>query len=264
MGCPNGALFDPAANSWRPIADAPATLVGRAFGTAVWTGKWVVVWGGLTHDSAGNLLYLGDGARYDPALDVWLPVSTANAPTPRARHSAVWTGTKMIVWGGENVPNYVGDGAAYDPDLDAWAPISSVGAPRARNFAAATWTGQDMIVMSGHDDAGYFRDGGLFDPLTGTWRMLWIPAPDGFISSNEIAWTGNEVLTWSGASGGNWGGLFDPLTKGWREMAPPPMGFAKRVPEVLAWTGTEMIVWGGQTFGEAALTLSDGAVFDPP
>jgi hypothetical protein len=121
-----------------------------------------------------------------------------------------------------------------------------------------------MIVMSGHDDAGYFRDGGLFDPLTGSWQRLGIPAPDGFISSDQIAWTGNEVLTWSGSASGNWGGLFDPLTKGWREMAPPPMGFAKRVPEVLAWTGTEMIVWGGQTFGEAALTLSDGAVFDPP
>ena len=91
-GCPDGALFDPAANSWRPITAAPATLAGREFGTAVWTGKWVIVWGGLTNDSAGNLIYLGDGARYDPALDVWSPVSLPNAPTPRARHSAVWTG----------------------------------------------------------------------------------------------------------------------------------------------------------------------------
>ena len=139
-GVRTARFLDPTANSWRPVAAAPATLTGREFGSAVWTGKWVIVWGGLTNDSAGNLLYLGDGARYDPSLAVWLPVSTANAPSPRARQGAVWTGTQMIIWGGENYPDYLGDGAAYDPALDAWASISSVGAPRARNYAAATWT----------------------------------------------------------------------------------------------------------------------------
>src|SRR5947199_6173741 len=32
--------------------------------------------------------------------DTWTATSTTNAPSPRAFHSAVWTGTEMIIWGG--------------------------------------------------------------------------------------------------------------------------------------------------------------------
>ena len=32
--------------------------------------------------------------------DTWTPTSTTNAPTARNQHSAVWTGSEMIVWGG--------------------------------------------------------------------------------------------------------------------------------------------------------------------
>ncbi|HET8947914.1 MAG TPA: hypothetical protein VFQ07_13110, partial [Candidatus Polarisedimenticolia bacterium] len=42
----------------------------------------------------------------------------------RSGHTAVWTGTQMIVWGG-----YVGDGldtrGRYDPTTDAWTPVST-------------------------------------------------------------------------------------------------------------------------------------------
>jgi hypothetical protein len=43
--------------------------------------------------------YFGDGARYDPKTDTWSSLSITDAPTPRAEHSAVWTGSEMIVWG---------------------------------------------------------------------------------------------------------------------------------------------------------------------
>ena len=33
--------------------------------------------------------------------DEWGATSTANAPSPREDHTAVWTGSEMIVWGGE-------------------------------------------------------------------------------------------------------------------------------------------------------------------
>ena len=32
--------------------------------------------------------------------DTWTATSTTNAPTARAGHTAVWTGSEMIVWGG--------------------------------------------------------------------------------------------------------------------------------------------------------------------
>jgi hypothetical protein len=40
------------------------------------------------------------GGRYDPAIDSWKSISTSNAPNTGLGHTAVWTGTEMIVWGG--------------------------------------------------------------------------------------------------------------------------------------------------------------------
>ena len=34
--------------------------------------------------------------------DTWTPTSTTNAPDARDGHTAVWTGSEMIVWGGYN------------------------------------------------------------------------------------------------------------------------------------------------------------------
>jgi hypothetical protein len=36
--------------------------------------------------------------------DTWTATSTTNAPSPRDGHTAVWTGTEMIVWGAINNP----------------------------------------------------------------------------------------------------------------------------------------------------------------
>jgi hypothetical protein len=55
----------------------------------------MLVWGGYD-DSGLNLT----GGRYDPATDTWAATSTVNAPSARIYHTAVWTGTEMIVWGG--------------------------------------------------------------------------------------------------------------------------------------------------------------------
>ena len=36
--------------------------------------------------------------------DTWINTSTTNAPQPREFHTAIWTGTEMIVWGGKMAP----------------------------------------------------------------------------------------------------------------------------------------------------------------
>ena len=38
--------------------------------------------------------------RYNPATGSWTPTNTTNAPFARHLHTAVWTGSEMIVWGG--------------------------------------------------------------------------------------------------------------------------------------------------------------------
>jgi hypothetical protein len=41
------------------------------------------------------------GGRYDLATDSWQPTAMAGAPSPGSSHRPVWTGTRVIVWGGQ-------------------------------------------------------------------------------------------------------------------------------------------------------------------
>ena len=47
-------------------------------------------------------------------FDAWGATSTTNAPDARTSHTAVWTGTEMIVWGGTNFSNYLNTGGRLD------------------------------------------------------------------------------------------------------------------------------------------------------
>jgi hypothetical protein len=44
--------------------------------------------------------------------DTWTPTSTTNAPTARGGHTAVWTGSEMIIWGGTSDST----GGRYNPE----------------------------------------------------------------------------------------------------------------------------------------------------
>jgi hypothetical protein len=100
----------------------------------------MIVWGGDTTDSSTSG-FLNTGAHYSPATDLWRTVVSANAPSPRGRHAAVWTGDEMIVWGGEDavppedpledvvevgilvVGDYDGDGLCGADDCDEINPF---------------------------------------------------------------------------------------------------------------------------------------------
>jgi hypothetical protein len=76
----------------------------------------MIVWGG--DELSGS--FLQDGGRYDPSLGTWSPTSLARAPYYRYRHTAVWTGDAMIVWGGWFCfnPNPLHSGGVYFADAD--------------------------------------------------------------------------------------------------------------------------------------------------
>ena len=65
--------------------------------------------------------------------DTWTPTSLTNAPTARAGHTAVWTGSEMIVWGGgASGPSYFKTGGRYNPSTDSWTATNATDAPDAR------------------------------------------------------------------------------------------------------------------------------------
>lgn len=114
----DGASFDPAADTWQQLARSP--LSARAYPVSVWTGRQVLFWGGQAPGPGGRNRFFADGAGYDPATNTWQKI----APAPlsaRAQAYGVWTGTRMIVFGGTTAADQVApaDGAVYDPASDS-------------------------------------------------------------------------------------------------------------------------------------------------
>jgi hypothetical protein len=119
----------------------------------------MIVWGGL---GAGSL---NTGGQYDPA-DSWTATTTSGAPTARFGPKAVWTGSKMIVWGGTpDGSSGLNTGGQYDP-ADSWTATTTTGAPAARLVHTAVWTGTKMIVWGGIDGTNTLNTGGRYGFLS--------------------------------------------------------------------------------------------------
>jgi len=171
-----GGAYDPLNNSWTAMSTETGVPVGRIDHAAVWTGAEMIVWGGksISGPSPGST-----GGRYDPLTDSWTATSMdADVPTERGDFTAVWTGTEMIVWGGDyNDP--VNTGARYDPLTDGWTATSTdAGVPTARATHAAVWTGNEMIVWGGSDET-YTNTGGLYCACPDDSVNIWYPDADG-------------------------------------------------------------------------------------
>ena len=98
-----------------------------------------------------------------------------NAPQARFYHSMTWTGSEILVWGGQPDPNLWTDtGGVYDPALKQWTDLSTLGAPVPRSRHTAIWSGKFLMVWGGQASPSYFREdtGGLYDPSADTWGPL--------------------------------------------------------------------------------------------
>lgn len=239
-------------------ANAPTARRGH---TAIWSGQYVVVWGGQVSPTT----YSATGALYDPIADSWTTLNPVGAPAARAYHTAVWTGSEMIVWGGSTASGYLNSGARFSPATQSWTALPATGAPSGRRHHVAVWTGARMLVWGGLNGSGLLNDGALYDPATDRWTALSTPdapeermkavgvwAADRFVvwggvgASGELD-TGAELL-FSGVEPVSWGAL--PL-----ENAPSARSGCTAI-----WTGTQMMVWGGQ--GPLG-PLGDGASYRP-
>lgn len=259
----DGGRYDPDTNTWLPLPTTQAPTPRIQTG-AVWTGDEMVVWGGLEENSS---TYVNDGARYSPTTNTWTPLATNGAPYRRSRHSAVWTGAEVIVWGGSlaGFGQKSMSGSRYNPATDSWIPIKGGESPRPRYQHTAIWTGTEVIVWGGQSPIDYYNDGGRYNPATGTWRELsTVNAPSPRIDHTAV-WTGSEMIIWGGAAeeiGGSMdsGGRYDPVSDTWT-----PISTGRGTPEarrnhVAVWSGTHMLIWGGA--GNSSYAAGGGR-YDP-
>lgn len=138
------------------------------------------------------------------AEDNWSEISLTNSPIRRNGYTVVWTGSKLIVWGGyddRGQPNYYNTGAIYDPSTKTWAAMSTTNAPKPRAGHTALWTSERMFVWGGHNNEQSFGDGGLYNPATDTWTSILdtsVISPRCYHSA--VPWTGTTVILWGGLS----------------------------------------------------------------
>jgi N-acetylneuraminic acid mutarotase len=176
--------------------------------------------------------------------DTW--TATVYSPVGRFYHTAVWTGTEMIIWGGYAGGPASASGGRYNAATDTWMPTSTVNVPPARTSPTSIWTGSEMIVWGGRDqNLTDLNTGGRYNPGTDTWTTTsTINAPSARVGHTAV-WTGKEMIIWGGYHTGNLntGGKYNPSTDTWTITstvnAPSARNFHTAV-----WTGGEMIIWG--------------------
>lgn len=252
-----GYRYDPVADSWTPMAlmGAPSPRTGH---TAVWTGSEMVIWGGVANGTTYG--WLADGARYNPASNTWQAISGVGAPAARGGHSAVWTGSRMLVWGGRSgdfAPNYPLAGARYDPVADSWLPMTPLNAPLGRTGQAAVWSGSEMVVWGGVrtvlPDDFFLGHGGRYDPVNDIWSVNAVsvvdePAPRAW---HTAVWSGSEMIVWGGAGAGDAtfasGARYDPAGNVWTPTSSSGVPTA-RWGHRAVWADGRMLVWGGYPY----------------
>lgn len=260
----DGARYNPSTGQWTPISTTNAPSARRSH-SAIWTGTEMIVWGGSAITQGTPL---ADGGRYRPATDTWTALPATGAPAARFGHSAIWTGTHMIVWaGGTASTSSLDDGARFDPVTGAWSALPGT-PPGARRDHSAVWTGTQMLVWGGstiYAGGGGYPDVNAYDPATGAWTTVTTAgtAPTSRFSHAAV-WTGSEMLIFGGGTSSTGtlgdGARLDLATKTWTALPATGQPSGRRqLPAV--WTGDSMLLWGGSTIVDGSTLPTDAFRF---
>jgi N-acetylneuraminic acid mutarotase len=191
-----GGRYDPSTDSWTATSTTNVPD-GRDLHTAVWSVSTneMIVWGG----TPDNVTYFNTGGRYNPSTDSWTATTLANAPSGRDHHTAVWTGSEMIVWGGFN-GSFLNTGGRYDPATDSWMATTITNAPIGRRIHTAVWTLSEMIVWGGENLNNRLNRGGRYDPSADSWiATSTINVPDArYLHTAVWSDSTNEMIVWGG------------------------------------------------------------------
>lgn len=259
----DGGVYDPDTNTWTEIETTNAP-VPRMQSRAVWTGGKMIVWGGYT--ATGNI-FLNTGGVYNPETNSWTVLSTTNAPTGRYYPNAIWTGDKLLIWGGGTNSFRYNSGGLYDPIANSWTTTSTLSAPSlsfSNNAIDGVWTGGKLLVWENVDSPV----SGLYDPASNAWTTISSQGSPSTRSHPKLVWSGDKMIQWGGQYNSvnlNTGGMYlppkDPASNTWTAVTTVGQPFQPSSLEGHAalWTGSKMIIWGGFDGNYTNL----GGLYDP-
>ncbi len=185
-----GAIYDIPADRWTAMPFSEHTPGPRKWPVTVWTGEKLFVWGGVGEEAiegAGERAVVrGDGAMLDPATATWTPISADGAPCARSAAAGIWTGSRVVVWGGlarqsgaanlycsKGTCDVAAGGALYDPVTDRWEPMSDEGAPWPRAGATVMMADGAVVVFGGTGtNARPVSSGGVYHPGSDSWSAF--------------------------------------------------------------------------------------------
>jgi hypothetical protein len=286
----DGAAYDPATRAWTPLPRAPeAQWLEGNHGLAVWTGREMLVWGGITiPDPVGrpNTGRPAQGVAYDPERRSWRRLAPAPDELKGFHLWSVWTGRELLAGSVEEAGNGGGvAAAAYDPAADHWRKLPSSpwlsGGSRTLVARTAIWAGSRLLVWNylqatprpGNEEPSIAdrpdtRPAGIdlwaLDPAAGRWSVLPAP-PDAVreVSANAaMTWTGREVVIVGAREESvaraprllTRAGRYDPDRAAWAPFDPPPRPAAAKLglAGAVAWTGAALAEPGNAVYDAAA------------
>ena|GEM_PF-6221301 len=188
---------------------------------------------------------------------IWIDdVNQTNAPVFQ-NYNPIWTGTELIIWGGDYMGGYTSSGWKYNPSTDTWTQMTAINAPQPRSYYSAVWTGTEMIIAGGYNGSA-LSSAAKYNPATDTWTPL--TAMPTALYNQSAVWTGTEMWTFGGEDGMTTVALgykFNPATNSWSSIVQIGCPSARKLHSAV-WTGSGMIIWGGY---DGSSALSTGAYY---
>lgn len=146
-----GAVYDPAANTWKAIATgkdngAPSARAGHQ---TIWTGNTMVVVSGGGSGTSTDLT--STGGLYNPSTNTWTSYKS-ELMTERFGHRMVWNGEEVLLIGGQSkrLATYFGEVYAFNPATLRWRILPGSVIPPPRSFSSIVWTGSSALVWGGY------------------------------------------------------------------------------------------------------------------
>ncbi|MFA5794754.1 MAG: kelch repeat-containing protein [Candidatus Brocadiia bacterium] len=254
----SGGMYDTFSDIWTPMSSLNAPQ-GREEHTAVWSGTEMLAWGGFR-----DTTFYSDGGRFNPTTNTWTPIASPSSLgiAARERHTAVWTGTEMIMWGGDiGFTSTLKSGARYNPTSNKWGSVSLSNSPAARTQHTSIWipavvtnttVSETMISWGGYSGTAWLNTGAIYNPRTNTWSSINSSLGNTpSIRAGHIAvWDDvyEQMIIWGGADGTNYlntGARYNPGSGGSWLSSTTTGAPSVRSQHTAVWTGTEMLIWGG-------------------
>ncbi len=230
--------------------------------SAVWTGRHMVIWGGMLDASPDTPLgSTNTASAYDPQDDPsippppWTTITTTGAPSPRSLHTAVYLRNsiypgqgRMVVWGGVDGTD---DGSPVD-DVPQPPRLANGGTLDTSNADPALWTWGAMPA-----------------PIAEV-SVLRLLHSSVVIASDAPDSTPDRMLVWGGDGNpeGGTGFIYNPFGAGSYVATfqgnSPPRGYHTAVVRTDASPDFTMIVCGGRDLSIDNTRYNSGATFTPP